>query len=47
MHLEALSNLTYSDVCGPPNSPVRKCNIGGLVLTAVWLKWPMFSTGGA
>jgi hypothetical protein len=33
MHIEALSNLTYNDLCGPPNSPARVCNIGGLVLT--------------
>ena len=32
-HIEALSNLTYNDLCGPPNSPARVCNIGGLVLT--------------
>ncbi len=33
IHVEALSNLTYNDLCGPPNSPARVCNIGGLVLT--------------
>ena len=33
-HLEHLSGLTYNDLCGPPNSPSRSCNIGGLVLTA-------------
>jgi hypothetical protein len=33
-HIEALSNLTYNDLCGPPDSPNRLCNIGGLVLTA-------------
>jgi len=33
MHIEALSNLTYNDLCGPPTSPARNCNIGGLVLT--------------
>jgi hypothetical protein len=33
MHIEPLSNLTYNDLCGPPNSPARHCNIGGLVLT--------------
>src|SRR5262245_3229314 len=33
MHIEALSNLTYNDLCGPPDSPVRFCNIGGLVAT--------------
>jgi hypothetical protein len=33
-HVEHLSGLTYNDLCGPPNSPLRKCNIGGLVLTA-------------
>ncbi|HEY6195699.1 MAG TPA: FlgD immunoglobulin-like domain containing protein [Candidatus Eisenbacteria bacterium] len=32
-HLEALSGLTYNDLCGPPSSPARKCNMGGLVLT--------------
>ena len=34
LHIEALSNLTYNDLCGPPNSPARVCNIGGLVITA-------------
>jgi hypothetical protein len=33
-HIENLANLTYNDLCGPPNSPARVCNIGGLVLTA-------------
>jgi hypothetical protein len=33
MHIEALSNLTYNDLCGPPDSPSRKCNLGGMVLT--------------
>src|SRR6185503_18195929 len=33
-HLEALSGLAYFDLCGPPNSPKRTCNIGGVVLTA-------------
>ncbi|HET9651083.1 MAG TPA: hypothetical protein VFP36_02775, partial [Usitatibacter sp.] len=33
-HIENLANLTYNDLCGPPNSPARICNIGGLVLTA-------------
>ncbi|MFM7231271.1 MAG: FlgD immunoglobulin-like domain containing protein [bacterium] len=33
MHVEALSNLTYNDLCGPSNSPARICNIGGLVIT--------------
>ena len=32
-HVEALSNLTYNDLCGPSNSPARVCNIGGVVLT--------------
>jgi hypothetical protein len=32
-HVEALSNLTYNDLCGPPNSPARICNLGGVVLT--------------
>ena len=32
-HIENLANLTYNDLCGPPNSPARICNIGGLVLT--------------
>src|SRR5689334_13741802 len=31
-HVEALSGLTYNDLCGPPNSPARKCNIGGVIL---------------
>jgi hypothetical protein len=33
-HAEALSHLTYNDLCGPPASPARVCNIGGVVLTA-------------
>ncbi|MEQ1831562.1 MAG: FlgD immunoglobulin-like domain containing protein [Candidatus Eisenbacteria bacterium] len=33
-HIEHLDNLTYNDLCGPPNSPARHCNIGGLVITA-------------
>ncbi|MEO5988013.1 MAG: hypothetical protein ABIU54_10525, partial [Candidatus Eisenbacteria bacterium] len=33
-HVEALENLTYNDLCGPPNSPARLCNIGGVVMTA-------------
>jgi hypothetical protein len=33
IHAEALSNLTYNDLCGPPSSPARICNIGGVVLT--------------
>jgi hypothetical protein len=33
MHVEPLSNLTYNDLCGPPDSPSRECNIGGLVIT--------------
>ncbi|MEQ1832228.1 MAG: hypothetical protein ABL977_04170, partial [Candidatus Eisenbacteria bacterium] len=32
-HLEHLSGLTYNDMCGPPDSPSRHCNISGLVLT--------------
>ena len=32
-HIEPLSNLTYNDLCGPPNSPTRLCNIGGLIMT--------------
>ena len=32
-HVEALSNLTYNDLCGPSNSPARVCNIGGAVTT--------------
>jgi hypothetical protein len=32
-HAEALSNLTYNDLCGPSNSPARLCNIGGVVTT--------------
>jgi hypothetical protein len=31
-HVEGLSSLTYNDLCGPPNSPARRCNIGGVVL---------------
>src|SRR5262249_31910432 len=27
-HAEALANLNYGDLCGPPNSPARQCNIG-------------------
>lgn len=34
MHVEALSNLTYNDLCGPADSPARYCNIEGLVITA-------------
>jgi len=33
MHVESLSTLTYNDLCGPPNSPARNCNIGGLVIS--------------
>jgi hypothetical protein len=33
IHAEALSNLTYNDLCGPADSPQRHCNIGGVVLT--------------
>ena len=33
-HLEALSNLTYNDLCGPANSPERQCNLRGVVFTA-------------
>ena len=33
-HIESLSNLTYNDLCGPPSSPARNCNLGGMVLTA-------------
>ena len=33
-HLEDLNSLTYNDLCGPPGSPARHCNIGGLVVTA-------------
>ena len=32
MHIEPLSNLTYNDLCGPPDAPDRLCNLGGLVL---------------
>src|SRR5262252_6423548 len=32
-HVEALSGLTYNDLCGPSNSPARVCNIGGVVTT--------------
>jgi hypothetical protein len=31
-HVEALSGLTYNDLCGPYTSPFRVCNIGGVVL---------------
>ena len=34
LHVEALSGLTYNDLCGPPTSAARACNIGGLVVTA-------------
>jgi hypothetical protein len=33
IHVEALSNLTYNDLCGPPTSPARTCNLAGLVIT--------------
>jgi hypothetical protein len=33
MHVHALSDLTYNDLCGPPNSPARICNLSGLVVT--------------
>ena len=33
-HAEDLNNLTYNDLCGPPDSPARFCNIGGVVMTA-------------
>jgi hypothetical protein len=32
-HAQNLASLTYNDLCGPPNSPARVCNIGGVVLT--------------
>jgi hypothetical protein len=32
-HVEALSGLTYNDLCGPPDSPKRNCNIGSVVIT--------------
>ncbi len=32
VHLEPLSNLVYEDLCGPPGSPARQCNLSGLVL---------------
>ena len=32
MHVEPLSGLTYNDLCGPPNSPARICNLAGLVI---------------
>src|SRR5262249_4998338 len=28
-----LANLTYNDLCGPPTSPSRICNIGGNIIT--------------
>ncbi len=32
MHLEALASLSYNDICGPPDSTARQCNISGAVL---------------
>ncbi|HEV2106110.1 MAG TPA: FlgD immunoglobulin-like domain containing protein, partial [Candidatus Eisenbacteria bacterium] len=32
-HTENLADLTYNDLCGPPNSPARFCNIGGVVVS--------------
>jgi len=31
-HTKALDDLAYADLCGPPDSPARFCNIGGVVL---------------
>jgi len=33
-HIANIAGLTYNDLCGPPTSPTRLCNINGLVLTA-------------
>ena len=33
-HTKALNDLQYADLCGPPDSPARFCNIDGVVLTA-------------
>ena len=33
-HTKALDDLQYADLCGPPDSPSRSCNIGGVVMTA-------------
>ena len=33
-HTRALADLTYNDLCGPPDSPARQCNIHGVVISA-------------
>ncbi len=33
-HTKALDDLQYADLCGPPDSPARFCNIGGVVIAA-------------
>lgn len=33
MHLRNLADLTYNDLCGPPDSPSRQCNIFNTVMT--------------
>jgi hypothetical protein len=33
-HPRALADLTYNDLCGPPESPARFCNIFGTVISA-------------
>jgi hypothetical protein len=33
VHPRVLSELTYNDLCGPPDSPARQCNISGTVLS--------------
>lgn len=33
-HPRALADLTYNDLCGPPESPARFCNIYGTVISA-------------
>lgn len=33
-HPHVLSELTYADICGPPDSPARRCNLGGVVIVA-------------
>jgi len=33
-HARALSELTYAELCGPPDSPARECNLSGVVIAA-------------
>ncbi|MFN8586943.1 MAG: FlgD immunoglobulin-like domain containing protein [Candidatus Eisenbacteria bacterium] len=33
-HLAALADLTWNELCGPPDSPARSCNIFGTVFAA-------------